>query len=40
MPKQYKNKVCFICGKSEGAHWARHWKNRHPGIEVKELELG
>jgi hypothetical protein len=40
MPKANKHKVCSICGKSEGAHWARHWKNRHPSIKVKELELG
>ena len=37
MPKAYKTKVCAICGKSEDAHWARHWKNQHPLSDIREL---
>jgi hypothetical protein len=37
MPKAYKTKVCAICGKSEDAHWARHWKNKHPRSDIREL---
>jgi len=40
MPKSYRNKVCSICGKSEGMHWARHWKNQHPTAAIKELVPG
>ena len=25
-------KPCSICGKTIGAHWARHWKRQHPGV--------
>ena len=40
MPKAYKTKVCAICGKSEDAHWARHWKNQHPLSDIRELTPG
>jgi hypothetical protein len=40
MPKAYKTKVCAICGKSEDAHWARHWKNQHPLSVIRELTPG
>jgi len=30
MPNTYKTKVCGTCGKAEGKHWARHWKQQHP----------
>ena len=40
MPKAYKTKVCAICGKSEDANWARHWKNQHPLSDIRELTPG
>lgn len=40
MPKAYKTKVCAICGKSEHANWARHWKNQHPLSDIRELTPG
>jgi hypothetical protein len=40
MPKAYKTKVCAICGKSEDANWARHWKNQHPLTDIRELTPG
>ena len=40
MSKIHKIKVCAHCGKSEGAHWARHWKNQHPLSEIRELTPG
>lgn len=40
MPKPNNYKVCSECGKSEGANWARHWKNQHPAAEVKQLTPG
>ena len=40
MPKAYKTKVCAICGKSEDANWARHWKNQHPLFDIRELTPG
>ena len=33
-------KVCALCGKSEGPHWRRHWKNNHPGATIMELLPG
>jgi len=26
MPNKRSIKVCATCGKAEGKHWARHWK--------------
>jgi len=40
MPKIYRNKVCSICGKSEGSNWTRHWKRQHPNSMVEELAKG
>ena len=40
MPNNHKIKVCSSCGKSEGKHWARHWKQQHPSEEIKELVPG
>ena len=40
MPSIHKTKVCATCGKAEGPHWARHWKDYHPGTEVTELLPG
>ena len=40
MPKTNKTKVCGLCGKSEGTHWARHWRNQHPSSDIKELTPG
>ena len=40
MPKATKTKVCAICGKSEDANWARHWKNQHPRSDIRELTPG
>ena len=40
MPNTRKIKVCAICGKSEGSHWALHWKRYHPGAKMQELPLG
>jgi len=40
MSKIHKTKVCAHCGKSEGAHWARHWRNQHPSSDIKELTPG
>jgi len=40
MPVTYRQKVCAECGKSESDHWARHWKRRHPGKQMKELAPG
>ena len=30
-------KTCSICGKREGSHWARHWREKHPDQKPKEL---
>jgi predicted alpha/beta hydrolase family esterase len=40
MPNIRKLKVCAICGKAEGQHWADHWKKRHHSIEPRELLPG
>ena len=40
MPTTHKTKVCALCGKSQGDHWARHWKNQHPSSEIRELTPG
>jgi predicted alpha/beta hydrolase family esterase len=40
MPNIRKIKVCYICGKAEGSHWASHWKNHHPGTEARVLLPG
>lgn len=40
MPKSNSAKVCSICGKSETANWARHWKRQHPGTQISELLPG
>ena len=40
MSKIHKTKVCAHCGKSEGAHWARHWRNQHPSSNIRELTPG
>jgi predicted alpha/beta hydrolase family esterase len=40
MPKAAKMKVCAECGKSESAHWARHWKEHHPSKTKRELTPG
>ena len=40
MPKINKTKVCTLCDKSEGTHWARHWRNKHPSSDIKELTTG
>jgi predicted alpha/beta hydrolase family esterase len=40
MPNIRKLKVCAICGKAEGQHWADHWKKRHRSIEPRELLPG
>ena len=40
MPKAYKTNVCALCGKSEDANWARHWKNQHPLSDIRELTPG
>ena len=40
MPKAYKTKISAICGKSEDANWARHWKNQHPLSDIRELTPG
>ena len=37
MPNKRSIKVCATCGKAEGKHWARHWKQQHPLEEIKEL---
>ena len=40
MPNIRKLKICAICGKAEGQHWAEHWKKRHTSIEPRELLPG
>ena len=40
MPNTYKTKVCATCGKAEGKHWARHWKQQHPSEMINELVHG
>ena len=40
MPNTRKIKVCGTCGKAEGQHWAKHWKDHHPGIKPSELLPG
>ena len=37
---KHKPKVCTQCGKVETYNWKRHWKRKHPGLEVIELVLG
>jgi hypothetical protein len=32
--KAHSLKVCGLCGKAESWHWARHWKNNHPGAAI------
>ena len=38
--KAHSLKVCGLCGKAESWHWARHWKNNHPGAAIMELQPG
>ena len=40
MPKAHKVKVCAKCGRAEGKHWARHWRQHHPGSNAIELIPG
>ncbi len=40
MKMSHKVKICSICGCSESANWARHWKRQHPTSVIKELAPG
>jgi hypothetical protein len=40
MPRSYKQRVCYLCGKVEESKWKRHWERNHPGQEIKELDDG